>query len=244
MSELYPGRVYNLPSVAVVGWIPYIDHSLPLPPQLHQLSWRMGLAAKFLFATGNPVPNITSRNDLGTLIPTKEFRVALALDRVRVMADGEGVHISARMRSEAGFTPIDSIIPPKLRVGFPTPARQYEPGSYRRRLKNRRGEGRLDVHFAFKIGTALSWLQMPLTFHLAPWAVVRLKYHVLADGRFSIQTYGSHVPSQKIYVDWQEQATTDMQAISAASLAGFITTGNCRRASMACFFRYRDRIIP
>ncbi len=83
-----------------------------------------------------------------------------------------------------------------------------------------------------------------LTFHLAPWAMARVRYRVFADGEYEIEVYGSDVPSMRVYIDWQEKAARDMATITPAQFHKFIVAGACKKAPMARILYVQDCVGP
>jgi hypothetical protein len=227
MTALIAGRVYRLPSAAMVGWIPLRPFRAPLPVPWQALPWNHQIAARAMLATGNPDPAIGSLHDFRTFVASSEFRLAIAVTHVRVTFDpATGVHLSARLRYKVGFT--------ALRAGRTI----YAPGVGRRLLKNPFGKGELKVRVRAKIGRKLNLAQSLLTGHLAPWAAGQVEYRVSPGGSYRIQFVGSRIPSQRFYVDWTVIGVHDLTSLPSQDFRGFVEAGDCVNASVARYSRY------
>jgi hypothetical protein len=187
-----------------------------------------------LFAVGNPDPLISSYTDFQNLVQSKEFRIAVALRNIQAEWDD--------MQNKIDI----SFDPPDIVMGY-TPLNLWFPGSggnwsYQNcGYSSGVGSGNvqtqtnvnsctISIYARFKISWLLNVLQSAFTFHMAPSAIVQLEYTLYRDGSINIIYFGSLLPSQRYYIDWQLEQDHDMKIISSQDIGSFVTAGNCKDA--------------
>jgi hypothetical protein len=192
-----------------------------------------------LFGSGNPAPPQPIGGHAGLLqhLATKEFRVALALTGVRVeWANGNWpVTITYALKVWPGFTPINTWTPPAGGHPWRVQTRTHFGGAGRQSVKRIKGPNTATIRVTARV--KLTWFlnigQALCTFHLAPWAVVRLEYTVHRQTKATeMSFYGSTVPSQLFYVGWAAHSQFNMNRNTAQQVDEFVTAGSCRNASV------------
>jgi len=186
-----------------------------------------------LFAAGNPEPVISSDAEFQNLVQLKEFRIAVALQDIQVeWDDAQGkIDVSHHEIVVLGYTP--------LNVWFPVGGGSWSHRNYGYssgigdddvQVRPDVDKCVIDIYVRFKISWLLNVLQSCFTFHLAPSAIVQIRYTLYRNGSTEIAYFGSLLPSQQYYINWQLQKQHDMKIVSTQDIGSFITAGNCKDA--------------
>jgi hypothetical protein len=91
----------------------------------------------------------------------------------------------------------------------------------------------IELTLKVKLSWYLNAAQKVMTWHWAPWGVVRLRYTLFRNGAHQIEFIGSEIPSQQCLVNWNIVRLHDMAAITGPELNAFITAGKCLDAPIS-----------
>jgi hypothetical protein len=230
------------PSAAVIGFFPRTPPDPNLLPSgydgwaqahpLQQVRWTRTVAMLKLHASGNDAPPnlLGDYGGFQGVVLSHEFRVAVSVHGVSVTWDDATgtVDFQRRMDIEEGYTPINTwqFVPPNWRHqnhGYHKGAKRF--GAT---IASTSTSATLTVTARVKLWWGYNVLQSFATFHLAPWAIVQIKYTVYRSGHVEILFAGSKIPSQFNYVNWSLHSKFDMNTNAVAAVDAFLTSGNCR----------------
>lgn len=236
--------VVNGPSAAIIGFfqrIPPDPQQLPAgysgwaqAAPISGIRWLRAVAMMKLFASGNDLPPapLGGYGGFQGVVNSKEFRAAICIRNVRVEWDDTSgsVDFQRQVDIEEGYTPDNmwQFVPPS----WQHQTRGYHKGAKRvwTNVSATKDLVTLTVIARVKLWWLYNVIQSFITFHLAPWAIVELKYTVHRAGNTTIQFIGSRIPSQFNYDDWNLHASHDMKANNVPDVAGFLTAGKCNDA--------------
>lgn len=198
------------------------------------LRWLRSIAMVKLFASGNNIPPAPLGGYAGFqgVLNSYEFRAAICIRNVRVeWNDASGdVDFQRQIDIEEGYTPDN-------RWQFVPPQWQCQTVGYHKGAKRvwwnvtaNKSVATLTVVARVKLWWVYNVLQSVATCHLAPWAIIEVRYWVHRNGNTTIQFCGSRIPSQYNYVDWNLQANHNMTGNNAQEVGDFLTAGNCNDA--------------
>ncbi len=232
------------PSAAVIGFFPRTPPDPNLLPSgyedwaqahpLQHIRWIRTVAMLKLHASGNDAPPylLGGYGGFQGVVLSREFRVAVSVRSLSVTWDDTTgtVNFQRQVDIEEGYTPINTwqFVPPDWRHK----THGYHKGAKRfgATIASTATSATLTVTARVKLWWGYNVLQFFATSHLAPWAIVEMKYTVHRSGHVEILFAGSRIPSQFNYVDWSLHSKFDMNTNAAADVNGFLTTGNCRDA--------------
>jgi hypothetical protein len=220
-------RIVDGPPVLAIGWIPHLSYLDPLPPAF--ADHPSVKALKRMLGTGNvpsPPSSFGGINDFKQYVKKRNYRSIIGFYDVRLLCDMDGVAISIphEFVSEVGYTPVEGRVETELasaRIGI-----------------HDRGEGRLASSIAvapgqdhiplarcvsFRVGKIGNFLSKRWTGHYAPFARISCEYTLRYNGRCEVEFYGSRIPSQTFYVNWQAAGHYSMANISSEELEEFLT---------------------
>jgi hypothetical protein len=213
----------HAPAVTIVGWIPY--RQLDTIPNPAWRNHRKQMAFRNLFRTGNAPdpPGHLGGADLDALVGSKNFRAALAVNRLRLRGDGTELTFECPFNAHIGCT--------MFRLGG---IAYYSKGTGHTLPIVEHGVdwARLRLTFDFKLGKVGNFGQWVLTRHWAPSAWMELSYDVRADGSWAFEVSGSGVPSAVVYVDGAQIHRHDMLMLHGRAIDSFITAGDCVNAPL------------
>jgi hypothetical protein len=233
-------RSINGPSVACIGWIPfYLDlsempecdfkhHRIAQPALFHPSG------ASLLFLAGNmsesgsasdPSPaSFSGRTQFLSLLESKNFRAALALDEVELIVDemGKPLRIAFKSLDEVGYTP--------MRVAMGRRFLTYHDrgrGSSDFEIITDSDAVTIRIWIRFKIGKLGDLGGFFFTHRRAASASMSVEYRIDSLGRTSVRVWGSFIPSQSLYIDWARETLHDMIGNSESAIDGFLNAGSC-----------------
>ena len=219
------------PSVASIGWIPRLSSLLqylrrPRNAYNAHASFKMRtLGFPALFWTGNPAPGeLADEKEFCSFLAKKEFRGALALDRVKLYCNiyDEPVKISFSTAGEVGFTPIRG---PGFGIYSPgvlgQSSGQWKPFTV---LDYRAGVS-TQGSMVFKVGKLGDWANKISTGRWLPYVRLDIEYTLRTDGFCIVRFDGSFIPSQDYYGNWRRERHHDMLENEPSAVDGFFESG-------------------
>ncbi len=241
--------VISGPQVACVGWIPFYDDVSEMPScdyKSHSLAKSVfrPSALSILFRSGNPSDSgsdsnpspasFSDRTQFLKFLESKNYRAALALDDVKLIATkaGRPLRVSFKSPEAVGFTPI--------RVMFGSHIYTYydrgEGGDdWEFTVNADKGEVTIRYTVRFKLGKLGQFGCFLLTGRPAPSALMSIHYRISSSGQVSVGFSGSYVPSQSYYINWTRENMHDMIGNSAEAINGFLDAGGCKDAQTKYF---------
>jgi len=224
------------PDIAIVGWIPYFGALADLPAGHN---YKTSLAMHLLFNSGNDEPPTEFSGGYEEfadwLKSRKDYRGALYLHDVilRYEEDKPAPIISYQVEGIMGYTPI------QLKLGIFKGAirlKGQSPNDYPEPLTQALPENRgvtISFRYCFKLSPIVDIMQRAITGRWAPNAWGAIDYEISKSGRVRINTSGTAIPTQDIYVDWKrvDNYRHDMLANSSQNIRGFLNdTPGCADA--------------
>lgn len=221
------------PSVAIVGWIPRVEGAESIGSHELGQAWESRLDVRSLFgSTGNGEPNQQYlgpgkfQEDLGLC----DFRGAIGINEPQVYLDrhGKACRLTFWRMARVGYTP--------FRVHNVT---------YRAR-GTKRASVQVDctedsVRIRLWIKVKIGWLgnigAWMLTGHRAPWAQIMIDYRISATGLVQVECFGTRLPSQTVYVDWNKEHVYRAEYCSLRSFDEFVQSGQCQDAPIFRIYR-------
>jgi hypothetical protein len=225
------------PAFAAIGWIPHRY----LPPRGFQsLNPRLMFLASSMFLTGNsrPQASFVSGEQLSTFLESKEFRGALALERVELDSDGfRPIQLRFAGLKSVGYTPLP--LPPRFRFsrrrysfGESRPATVGEFEGWRGGLLPDGSGAYLIEKMEFRVGEPSRSIGRTITGIEVPYVTMSLRYEIRLNGTVTIYWRGSGVPS--IDYHWEPPPMNpsfrlkrqyDMAELSEPGWSGFLAAG-------------------
>lgn len=243
-GDLREVLVTKAPSVAAVGWIPFYSELKDVPNDIYlnhpfaRPSEKLLFSPSpfaILFASGNLIevgesanPNPVSFSDqVGyiSMLNAKNYRGALALDRIRIWRNqnNEPIRATFELNASVGFTPM------RVQMGKRVMLQHYSrgrgSGDYNADTKGQQVE--ITCWVRFKVGAMADYGCYVLSGKRAPSAILKIVYFIGSDS-VRVEFMGSRIPSQSYYVAWNRWRVHDMLAIASSDIDSFLDAGECK----------------
>lgn len=226
LPDVKTGRRFSLPPAALVGWIPSVNG--PPPAELAgSLSPNAQEALNTLLTTGNnpPPDSFLGPGEFVDYLERKDFRAALALDEIKIVTDRAGAFASVSFYHliRCGYTPL----PPAQKLFF-----WGGQGFGKSKVTVTPDEVRIRLSLWFKLGRLTSLAARALSGYWPASANAEIEVSIFRDPlRASIAFAGSSIPSQRLYVGWQDcRSDYDMLTSEPRRFEEFLELGYCNDA--------------
>lgn len=194
------------PDIAIVGWIPYFARLADLPKGNN---YQTSLAMHLLFNSGNNEPPrefVSGYDEFAEWLQSrKDYRGALYIrDVVLRYEEGRPAPIiSYQVEGIMGYTPIQLVLG-SFRLAVPL--RGQSPNDYPEPLTEVLPENRgvsVSFRYSFKLSPIVDIVQRAITGRWAPNAWGAIDYEISKNGRVRVNTSGTAIPTQDVYLDWK-----------------------------------------